>query len=507
MAGIKGAPAPITVAWVVAAVVVIAVLVAAAVRIVSSLLAGPAEQARYVSPFDAHPVVRDVDPYVPDDATHYEPPAPRVQAAFVPGQTVVSLTFDDGNESDSLAARMMAERGMVGTFFIASGSIGQPGFLSYNALRGVAALGHEIAGHTVNHLDLTAMPPAEAQREICLDRATLTAWGFNVRNFAYPFAAANPAVKQAAMACGYNSARGLGEVKTRFGCKECEPAAVLPPTKLDETAAAAPVTVEWTLEDLKDSVRAAQPAGGWVQLTFHGVCTTTCDFFGVQEGMLAEFLTWLQAETQNGTTVVRPVEEVIGGPVQPVVAASGSTAPLLPGANAVLNPGLDVGGGGAAELPPNAKVLGTVPTCWQPGAFGSHKAVFSAAPLANTGDTAMSLQVQEHVEGEARLMQAMDLGHCSPPVVAGRAYTLEASYTSSALTQFTVYYRVDRGVWVYWTSSKFFPATDTFARAEWITPPVPPGVTAISFGLGLVQNGNLVTDDYALTETPGIQAG
>ncbi|MCT9625615.1 polysaccharide deacetylase family protein [Pseudarthrobacter equi] len=505
MAGIKGAPAPITVAGVVTVVVVIALLAAAVVRIYFSLL--PGAQTAYVPPFEAHPVVRDVDPYLPGDATHYEAPPPRAQVAPVPGQTVVSLTFDDGNASDTLAAKMLADRGMVGTFFISSGSIGKPGYLSYDGLRTVAALGHEIGGHTVNHLDLTAMPLEEAQREVCLDRSTLTEWGFNVRNFAYPYASEGPEIRKAAMDCGYNSARGLGEVRTRFGCEECEPAAVLPPATLDNTAAPAPVTVEWTLDDLKESVRAAQPAGGWVQLTFHSVCTKDCDYFGVNQGVLAEFLTWLQGQAQAGSTVVRPVEEVVGGPVQPAVAGPARSPRLIGTGNALLNPGLDVAGGPAAELPPNAKALGSLPTCWQVEAYGSHQAEFGASPLANTGDAAVSLRMQGYVNGEAKLMPSMDLGHCAPPVAAGRQYTLEASYKSTAMPQFTVYYRVGRGVWVYWTSSKFFPASDSFTRAQWVTPPVPPGATAISFGLGLVQNGDLVTDDYALTETAGVHAG
>ncbi|BCW20168.1 hypothetical protein NtRootA9_28760 [Arthrobacter sp. NtRootA9] len=507
MATFKGVPAPITTAAVVAVVVVVAVLVSAVVRIYGSLLPAAEAQAAYVSPFAAHPVVRDVDPHVPDDANHYEAPPPRGQVAATPGQTVVSLTFDDGNASDALAARMLADRGLVGTFFISSGSIGKPGFLSYDSLRGVAALGHEIGGHTVNHLDLTGMPLQEAQREICLDRATLTEWGFNVRNFAYPFAEGSAEVRQAAMACGYNSARGLGEVRTRFGCEECDPAAALPPVDLEETAAPAPVTVEWTVEDLKESVRAAQPAGGWVQLTFHSVCTVNCDYFGVTEPVLAEFLTWLQAETRRGSTVVRPVEEVIGGPVQPLVDAPAPAATPPAGANAVLNPALDVAGSVPTELPPNAKALGPLPECWQVEAYGNHQAEFGAFPLANTGDSAMSLKVQGHVDGEAKLMPAMDLRRCAPPVVAGRQYTLEASYKSTARPQFAVYYRVERGVWVYWTSSGFFPPSDGFARAQWVTPPVPSGATAISFGLGLAQNGELVTDDYALMETPGIHAG
>ena len=46
-------------------------------------------------------------------------------------------------------------------------------------------------------------------------------------------------------------------------------------------------------------------------------------------------------------------------------------------------------------------------------------------------------------------------------------------------------------------SPKFEPATE-FTLARWTLPPIPQGVTAISFGLNLTEDGELVTDDYSL---------
>ena len=48
----------------------------------------------------------------------------------------------------------------------------------------------------------------------------------------------------------------------------------------------------------------------------------------------------------------------------------------------------------------------------------------------------------------------------------------------------------------------FNPATE-FTPASWVMPPIPEGVAAISFGMTLKQNGELVTDDYSLENESG----
>lgn len=451
-------------------------------------------------------VVKDVDPFLPDRASEFKaPPAPE-QIPKAPGQTLVSLTFDDGFSSQGDAVRIMREYGFRGTFFINSGSIGKPGYLTLENLRTMAEQGHEIGGHSVSHPNLPTLPPAEVKREICLDRAALSGLGFNIRNFAYPYAAVNDEVRQAAMECGYNTARGLGGVRTRFSCPECPWAETVPPASINFTAAPDHVTNEWTLEDLKDTVRAAQPVGGWVQLTFHRFCTSECNSISVTESLFAEFLSWLRSQTEATPTVVRSVEQVIGGSTQPLVAAPAGSGPAAAGANRVPNPDLDEPGQVSADLPANVSASDAVPRCWRPDSFGNHQAVFKTVSPGRSGDVAMSLQVKDYRDGEAKLVPAMDLGQCAPEVTPGRAYFLEAWYKSTAPTQFSISYRLERGVWVYWTSSTHFPAAHDYAEARWMTPPVPPGATAISFGLGLLQDGQLTTDDYALTELQGRQS-
>lgn len=451
--------------------------------------------------------VIDLDPFLPDDATAFKAPPPPEQFVPTPGQTVVSLTFDDGWASQWDAVRLVGESGFPATFFINSGSVGQPGYLTLENLRTMAEQGHEIGGHSVSHYDLSTLPPAEAKREICLDRATLSSWGFNVRNFAYPFASVTAEARKSAMECGYNSARSLGDVRTRFGCPECDWAETVPPVAMDYTAAPANVTNEWTLEDLKDTVRNAQPLGGWVQLTFHRLCTEECDYISVKTSMFTEFLSWLKSQTEATPTVVRSVEQIIGGPIQPVVPSPAGRGPAPAGENGLVNPSLEALTDVPGDVPPNISTAGAVPLCWSLDSFGSHQAQFGAVSPGHSGLVAASLYLDNYRDGEVKLVQSTDLGECAPEVAPGRRYTLSAWYKSAVPTQFSISYRLQRGVWIYWTSSTNFAASAEYSEARWETPPIPEGVTAISFGLSLLEDGQLTTDDYSLIELQEGQPG
>lgn len=74
--------------------------------------------------------------------------------------------------------------------------------------------GNEIGGHSVTHADLAFADTGGATRQICNDRSSLTSLGFRVTSFAYPYASSTPAIENIASSCGYNSARGLGDISS-----------------------------------------------------------------------------------------------------------------------------------------------------------------------------------------------------------------------------------------------------------------------------------------------------
>lgn len=402
--------------------------------------------------------------------------------------TVVTLTFDDAFVGQYKAAEILSRYGIDGTFFAPSGSIGRAGYLTLNQLRTIEANGHEIGGHSISHPDLAQSTMDEAMREVCLDRRNLTEWGFTVTNFAYPFASSTPEIQEVPEACGYNSARGLGDIATENACVGCPGAESIPPSNPYLTKAPEMVTTEWTFEDLRQVVLQAEQTGGWTQLTFHHICDSGCSELAVTPELLEKFADWLAGRSAIGTAT-RTVREVIGGPVQPLVRAPVVPAPS-PGANGVRNSG--------AEIPGE-----THPRCWRPFHWGGVEPQFETVSPGHTGNSALQVIVEDGHSGAARFMPALDMGHCSATVVPGHSYSLRAWYTSTERTQFSLYYRNESGGWDYWTSSPFFKSADTYRQAAWTTPPIPKGITGLSFGLGISRPGQLTTDDYALYDKRG----
>ncbi|MFC5947942.1 polysaccharide deacetylase family protein [Pseudonocardia lutea] len=413
-------------------------------------------------------------------------------------KTIVSLTFDDGNADQMPAAASMKANGMAGTFYIPSGFVDQPNYMTVANLKSLAADGHEIGGHSVTHPDLTTLPTAEAQRQICNDRVNLTNWGFQVRSFAYPFAAATSGTETIARNCGYNSARGLGDIQSRFGCTGCPYSETVPPPDLYYTKALDQVDNTWTLADLQKSVTNAETrTGGWVQITFHHICAGTsnsCDPLGISQSVFDQFLTWLKPRATTNNTVVQTVGNTVGGAVKPLVNGP-VVNPPAPGVNAVQNASLETNG------------TNGLPSCWMAGGYGTNTPTFATLTSgAHSGTKSERLTMAGYQDGDAKLLPTFDLGGCSPSVTAGHTYSLRAWYTSTAVTQFAVYYRTGLGTWVYWTSSPWFAASSTFTQAVWTTPAVPTGATGLSFGLNLFSNGQLITDDYAAYDSNGAPA-
>ncbi|MDQ0098480.1 hypothetical protein J2S96_002197, partial [Arthrobacter bambusae] len=241
-------------------------------------------------------------------------------------KTIVSLTFDDGNDDQLAAEQVLKSHGLHGTFFITTSWIDNPSWLTRANLNSIAADGNEIGGHTMTHPDLTTLSTSAATNEVCGGRTTLASWGFNATNFAYPFAAENSSVEQIVKNCGFASARNLGDIRSPASCSACPFAETLPPANLYNTAAPDEVDSTWTLQNLEDLVTNAEPGGGWVQLTFHHIAVGTDPTLTINPTLFSTFITWLAARTANGTTFVQTVAQALGNtPKQPPTAAFASS--------------------------------------------------------------------------------------------------------------------------------------------------------------------------------------
>jgi peptidoglycan/xylan/chitin deacetylase (PgdA/CDA1 family) len=255
---------------------------------------------------------------------------PVLAPAVAGAQTVVSLTFDDGIVRHYTEARpQLAAHGMLGTFYINSGTVSAPGTpnrftMTWSEIDALHAERNEIGGHTVNHVNLEGASYEEAQSQICDDAATLRGRGYQVIDFAYPEGAGYDTddVREVLGDCGFVSARTYGEL--RGVCTSCPPVEGLPPpdpyrVRTPYPTGSDPATPQ-SLNLLKGWVTRAETAGGgWVPIVFHDICggSVACPptpFHPTNPAAFGHFLDFLASEQAAGRVEVKTVRHVLGYP-------------------------------------------------------------------------------------------------------------------------------------------------------------------------------------------------
>jgi peptidoglycan/xylan/chitin deacetylase (PgdA/CDA1 family) len=139
------------------------------------------------------------------------------------------VTFDDCPEGLlEFAVPELERRGWKATFFAVAGKVGgyndwdaSPGaprvpLMRWDALRELAALGHEIGAHGFSHVSLRRCPLSQARIEMSRARETLEqGTGIPVRNFAYPFGEAPDGYRHLCGVTGYEGACSIFSTSTR----------------------------------------------------------------------------------------------------------------------------------------------------------------------------------------------------------------------------------------------------------------------------------------------------
>jgi len=120
----------------------------------------------------------------------------------------VALTFDDGKQ-DALTtvAPALQKRGMTGTFFVITGMVGKPGFLTWDGVRALEKAGMAIGSHTVTHARLADLPDEKVREELVESKRELEKQlGHPVELLAYPYNSVRARVRDAAREAGYRIA-------------------------------------------------------------------------------------------------------------------------------------------------------------------------------------------------------------------------------------------------------------------------------------------------------------
>ena len=89
------------------------------------------------------------------------------EALRYPSEPSVCITFDDGCETDLIAAApVLREFGFNATFYLTTGFLGTPGYLNAGQVRDLDAQGFEIGCHSMTHPYLSDLAEPELKREI-----------------------------------------------------------------------------------------------------------------------------------------------------------------------------------------------------------------------------------------------------------------------------------------------------------------------------------------------------
>jgi peptidoglycan/xylan/chitin deacetylase (PgdA/CDA1 family) len=236
-----------------------------------------------------------------------EIPTPTKESIYFKN-TVVSLTFDDGNADNYYIRPILADDKLHATFYIVSGFTGASGFMTEEQLRGLHEDGNEIGGHTLNHTKLTDVRGADLKREVCQDRLNLLAHGFEVASFAFPYGYYDEEARQTVMDCGYNSARIVTDGPD-----------IVPPGDAYALQAMPYVVNDTDFSKLVRYVTGAEnEGGGWVILVFHHVCDG-CNQYAIDMDTFTKFASWLGYQRDVNGLVIKTVNEVVGGKIKPGV--------------------------------------------------------------------------------------------------------------------------------------------------------------------------------------------
>lgn len=402
--------------------------------------------------------------------------------------TVVSLEFDDGSISHLTAQTILEAHGMKGVFYINSKRIGKPGFLNLSQLISLQANGHEIGGHTLNHVNLATLSVSAQRTEIIDDYNLLLSQGLNITSFAYPFGSYNSDSISILKEVGYKSARTVGGI----GCNGCRFSESIPPLNPFVVETPSSVKSTTTLLWLQNTVtKVEQNGGGWIRLVMHHV-DTSGDNYSITPSNLATFLDWLQPRSSQGT-IVKTVTEVMlpistPTPTITVVLTPTPTPTVDPSLNLLTNPSLEFD-----------TDFNSIPDAWELISYGTSTYSSQRVSDAHTGVWSHEITLLTTNGGDRKFVSTMKDLTKAPSAIVGKKYTVSASYKSNNFVRFVAYYRTSAGKWVWLSeSSNMLASSLAWKDTSWTTPAIPTGATHISVGMMIKTVGWFIIDDISL---------
>lgn len=211
---------------------------------------------------------------------------------------LVTLTFDDGHASDaSVALPALQQNSLTGTFYLVTGYLGTPDYITSAGALQLRDGGMEIGAHTVTHSDLVTLTDAQQQAELANSKSGLEALiGRPVPNFASPFGSYNAAVlsKIKAIYGSHRSTRDGYNLRTTTDVYEMKRQTVTPAT---------------TVADVAGWVSQAQANGTWLIIVFHDISDTP-SVSGTSPALFNQMMQTVKGSGVTVTTIAGALAEV-----------------------------------------------------------------------------------------------------------------------------------------------------------------------------------------------------
>ncbi len=128
----------------------------------------------------------------------------------LPSKPVI-ITFDDGWKTQYTSAfPLLKQRKLTATFYVVSSYMGYGAYFDWAMTKEISDAGMTIAGHTIDHSDLSKKSVTEIDRQLRESKAALEKQlGITVTHFAYPYGAYTNVIADALKRDGYRSATTL----------------------------------------------------------------------------------------------------------------------------------------------------------------------------------------------------------------------------------------------------------------------------------------------------------
>lgn len=175
---------------------------------------------------------------------------------------IVTITFDDGWLSQYQDALPILERYKIfATFYILTGSLGQPEYMTPDQVLAIYNAGHEIGAHTVTHPDLNTVSLFQVEQELKNSKQFLeNLIKKPVPNFAAPY--------------GSSSSKVLKLIEKYFKTNRSVTSALNTKNTLDlYRIKALPIVPTTPLVDIDDLLDDTAKRSAWLVLVYHRIDT------------------------------------------------------------------------------------------------------------------------------------------------------------------------------------------------------------------------------------------